>query len=67
MSVPQDIENLIAGAPLSTHLATTADDRPHIASVQYGYRDAVVSVITGGKKLGKRQTKPASRRLDRGS
>jgi nitroimidazol reductase NimA-like FMN-containing flavoprotein (pyridoxamine 5'-phosphate oxidase superfamily) len=49
MSVPQDIENLIAGAPLSAHLATTADDRPHVAPVWYGYRDGVLSVITGGK------------------
>lgn len=51
MSVPQDIENLIAGAPLSAHLATTADDRPHVAPVWYGYHDGVLSVITGGKKL----------------
>ena len=51
MSVPQDIEDLIAGAPLSAHLATTADDRPHVAPVWYGYRDGVLSVITGGKKL----------------
>ena len=51
MSVPQDIEDLIGGAPLSAHLATTADDRPHVAPVWYGYCDGVLSVITGGKKL----------------
>ena len=51
MSVPEDVEELIADAPLSAHLATAADDRPHVAPVWYGYRDGVVSVITGGRKL----------------
>ena len=51
MTVPQEVEDLIADAPLSAHVATSVDDRPHVAPVWYGYRDGVVSVITGGKKL----------------
>lgn len=51
MSVPPAVESLIAGAPLSAHLATSADDRPHVAPVWYGYRDGVVYFMTGGRKL----------------
>ena len=51
MSVPDEVEELIADAPLSAHLATAADNRPHVAPVWYGYRDGVVSVLTTGKKL----------------
>jgi nitroimidazol reductase NimA-like FMN-containing flavoprotein (pyridoxamine 5'-phosphate oxidase superfamily) len=51
MSVPSEIEDLIAGAALSAHLATTTDDRPHVAPVWYGYDDGVLSALTGGRKL----------------
>jgi len=51
MSVPAEIEDLIAGAALSAHLATTVDDRPHVAPVWYGYDDGIVSTLTGGRKL----------------
>lgn len=51
MTVPEEIEELITDAPLSAHLATAADNRPHVAPVWYGYRDGVLSVITGGKKI----------------
>lgn len=51
MTVPPEVENLIADAPLSAHIATSVDDRPHVAPVWYGYSDGVLSVLTGGKKL----------------
>ncbi|MFB6108892.1 MAG: pyridoxamine 5'-phosphate oxidase family protein [Haloplanus sp.] len=51
MSVPTEVESLIRGAPLSAHLATSVDDRPHVAPVWYGYRDGTLSLLTGGKKL----------------
>lgn len=51
MSVPGEVEGLIADAPLSAHLATAVENRPHVAPVWYGYRDGVLSVLTGGKKL----------------
>lgn len=51
MTVPPEVEELISDAPLSAHVATSVDDRPHVAPVWYGYEDGVVSVLTGGKKL----------------
>lgn len=51
MSVPAEIEELIEGAPLSAHVATSVDDRPHVAPVWYRYADGVVSFVTGGRKL----------------
>lgn len=50
MTVDPEIEARIAGAPLSAHLATAIDDRPHVAPVWYGYRDGTVYAITGGRK-----------------
>jgi len=51
MSVPAEVEELIAGEALSAHLATTVDERPHVAPVWYAYDDGVLSVLTGGRKL----------------
>ncbi|MFB6079451.1 MAG: pyridoxamine 5'-phosphate oxidase family protein [Haloferacaceae archaeon] len=51
MSVPAEIESLIADAPVSAHLATAVDDRPHVAPVWYGYRDGTLYLMTGGRKL----------------
>ncbi|MFC3476562.1 pyridoxamine 5'-phosphate oxidase family protein [Halobacterium litoreum] len=58
MSVPEEAEDLIAGAPVSAHVATSVDDRPHAAPVWYGYRDGVVSFITGGRKLANARENP---------
>ena len=53
MSLPMspEIESLIADARLSAHLATSVDDRPHVAPVWFVYENGTVSVLTGGKKL----------------
>ena len=51
MTTRSEVKDLIAGAPLSAHLATSVDDRPHVAPVWYGYDKGVLSVLTGGKKL----------------
>ena len=51
MTVPAEVESLVADAPVSAHLATSVDDRPHVAPVWYGYRDGVVYFVTGGRKL----------------
>lgn len=51
MGVPAEVESLIADAPVSAHLGTTVDDRPHVAPVWYGYRDGNLYFLTGGKKL----------------
>lgn len=46
-----DLESTIAGKPAVAHLATTVDDRPHVAPVWYGYDDGTLRILTGGKKL----------------
>jgi nitroimidazol reductase NimA-like FMN-containing flavoprotein (pyridoxamine 5'-phosphate oxidase superfamily) len=51
MPVDPAIESHIEGAALSAHLATSVDDRPHVAPVWYGYRDGTLYTLTGGKKL----------------
>ena len=51
MNVPTEIEELIAGAQLSAHVATSVEDRPHVAPVWYVYDDGVLSFVTGGRKL----------------
>jgi len=53
-----DVEDLIAGAPLSAHLATSVDDRPHVAPVWYVYEEGVLSVLTGGRKLANLRRNP---------
>jgi nitroimidazol reductase NimA-like FMN-containing flavoprotein (pyridoxamine 5'-phosphate oxidase superfamily) len=50
MSLSQ-VESLVADAPVSAHVATAVDDRPHVAPVWYGYRDGVLYFLTGGRKL----------------
>lgn len=51
MAVPAEVETLIADATLSAHVATSVDDRPHVAPVWYLYDDGVVSFVTSGRKL----------------
>ena len=51
MGVPEEVEERIAGATLSVHVATSVDNRPHVAPVWYLYDDGVVSFVTSGRKL----------------
>ena len=51
MTLDPGVEARIRDAPLSAHLATSVDDRPHVAPVWYGYRDGTLYAITGGRKL----------------
>lgn len=51
MSVPPEAEARIDGAPEMAHLATSHEDRPHVAPVWYHYDDGHVYVFTGGRKV----------------
>lgn len=51
MTVPSEIEELVAGATQMVHLATCHDDRPHVAPVWYHYDDDHVLLFTGGRKV----------------
>ena len=58
MGVPSDVEELINGAKLMAHLATSVNGRPHVAPLWYAYDDGVLSVLTTGKKLANIQQNP---------
>jgi nitroimidazol reductase NimA-like FMN-containing flavoprotein (pyridoxamine 5'-phosphate oxidase superfamily) len=49
--VPPEAERLLTSEPVIAHLATSTDDRPHVAPVWYHYDDGVVEVLTTGRKL----------------
>lgn len=49
--VPPEAEALLTSEPLMAHLATSHEDRPHVAPVWFAYDDGVVEVLTGGRKL----------------
>lgn len=58
MSVSPDVEELISDTTLMAHLATSVDDRPHVAPVWYAYNDGMIFVLTGGQKLANIERNP---------
>mgnify|MGYP006274665681 CR=1 FL=1 len=50
-TVPDEVESLLTSEPLVAHLATSVEDRPHVAPVWYLYADETVEIVTGGRKL----------------
>jgi len=49
--VPESAEDLLTSEPLVGHLATSTDDRPHVAPVWYRYEDGTLDITTTGRKL----------------
>ncbi|WP_458190978.1 pyridoxamine 5'-phosphate oxidase family protein [Haladaptatus sp. NG-WS-4] len=49
--LPDEAERLLFEASVMAHLATSSDDRPHVAPVWYHYDDGTFSILTGGRKL----------------
>jgi nitroimidazol reductase NimA-like FMN-containing flavoprotein (pyridoxamine 5'-phosphate oxidase superfamily) len=49
--LPDEAETLLSTEPVMAHLATSSDDRPHVAPVWYHYGDGTISILTGGRKL----------------
>jgi len=41
----------LTSEPLTAHLATCRDGRPHVAPVWYLYEDSAVWIVTAGRKL----------------
>jgi nitroimidazol reductase NimA-like FMN-containing flavoprotein (pyridoxamine 5'-phosphate oxidase superfamily) len=58
MSVPARVETLLTGDPVTAHLATCKDGRPHVAPVWFRYEDGVVELVTGGRKLAELRENP---------
>ena len=50
-SVPERVAELLTADPVTAHLATCNDGRPHVAPVWFRYEDGVVEIVTGGRKL----------------
>lgn len=50
-SVPDEAIELLTQAPRIAHLATSHDDRPHVAPLWYNYRDGAIELTTTGRKL----------------
>jgi nitroimidazol reductase NimA-like FMN-containing flavoprotein (pyridoxamine 5'-phosphate oxidase superfamily) len=50
-AVPPGAERLLRGEPLLAHLATSVEDRPHVAPVRFRYEAGIVGVMTTGRKL----------------
>jgi nitroimidazol reductase NimA-like FMN-containing flavoprotein (pyridoxamine 5'-phosphate oxidase superfamily) len=49
--VPPEAKELLTSEPLTAFLATSTDDRPHVAPVWYDYRDGGIELLTTGRKL----------------
>lgn len=72
MTVPEPAKRLLQSEPLAAFLATSVDDRPHVAPVWYRYRpdEEVVEIVTTGRKRSNLRTNPraalAVHKADRG-
>ena len=49
--VPPVVEELLTDGREMAHVATSHDDRPHVAPVWYYYENGTVEFVTGGRKL----------------
>ena len=56
--VSPEVEALLTSEPLSAHLATCRDGRPHVAPVWYRYEAGTVEIVTTGRKLADLRTNP---------
>lgn len=50
-TVPTEVEELLTTGREMAHLATSRDDRPHVAPIWYRYEDGIVEFVTEGQKL----------------
>ncbi|WP_129113076.1 pyridoxamine 5'-phosphate oxidase family protein [Halegenticoccus tardaugens] len=57
-AVPPEVEELLTDGRVMAHLATSVDDRPHVAPVWYRYADGTLEVLTGGRKLANLRENP---------
>ena len=58
MTIPPEAERHLTSEPLLAYLATSHDDRPHVAPLWYNYDDGTVEVVTTGRKLDNVRTNP---------
>jgi len=58
MSITEQAADRLDSATVSAHLATTVEDRPHVAPVWFLYDDGHLFAFTSGRKLANIQTNP---------
>lgn len=56
--VPAELAELLTSEPLTAHIATCRDGRPHVAPVWYLYDEGVVWIVTSGRKLADMRANP---------
>jgi len=49
--IPEAVEELLTSGAHIAHLATSYDDRPHVAPVWYNLHDGQIEVVITGQKL----------------
>lgn len=49
--VPDEAEELLTSEPLVAFLATSVDDKPHVAPLWYNYHEGAIEIATTGRKL----------------
>jgi len=47
----EEAVELLTSGRYVAHLATSYEDRPHVAPVWYDYRDGAIEIVTTGRKL----------------
>jgi len=57
-SIPPEAEDLLTSEVLPAYLATSVEDRPHVAPVWYRYDEGTVEVMTTGQKLANLRRNP---------
>ncbi|MEF8813260.1 MAG: pyridoxamine 5'-phosphate oxidase family protein [Halovenus sp.] len=58
MAHPETAADALAGATAPAHLATSVENRPHVAPVWYLYDDGSLYLFTSGRKLRNLQENP---------
>ena len=56
--VPPAVEELLTSEPLTAYLATSRENRPHVAPVWYRYEGGTVELVTTGRKLENLRSNP---------
>jgi len=51
MTVSPEVKSRLTAGPRTAYLATSADDRPHVAPVWYRHEDGIIEIVTTGRKL----------------
>ncbi len=57
-TVPTEVETRLQSEPLAAFLATSVDNKPHVAPLWYQYDDGVIELTTKGRKLANIRSNP---------